>query len=180
MIETSRTFIKVLEESEADLLLEYYFENWEHLDKWQPKREQGYFTVQNFRKQLKVAQDEFKAGNSFQFSAICKETSKVVGVSNFTGLARGPFLACFLGYSIAKASEGKGLMKEILNSTIEHMFSVEGLNRVMATYMPANERSGNLLDSLGFEKEGLARKYLRINDKWEDHVLTSKINEELT
>jgi len=47
----------------------------------------------------------------------------------------------------------------------------------MAGYLPHNERSGKLLDRLGFEKEGLARKYLKINGRWEDHLLTSLIND---
>jgi ribosomal-protein-alanine N-acetyltransferase len=42
--------------------------------------------------------------------------------------------------------------------------------------MPANTRSARLLEKLGFEKEGFARRYLYINGRWEDHVLTSLIN----
>jgi ribosomal-protein-alanine N-acetyltransferase len=33
------------------------------------------------------------------------------------------------------------------------------------------------LGRLGFEKEGLARKYLKIDGRWEDHLLTSLIND---
>ncbi|MGL4717164.1 MAG: 30S ribosomal protein S5 alanine N-acetyltransferase, partial [Aeromonas sp.] len=43
-------------------------------------------------------------------------------------------------------------------------------------YMPANQRSGALLERLGFEREGFARAYLLINGRWEDHILTSLIN----
>jgi ribosomal-protein-alanine N-acetyltransferase len=46
----------------------------------------------------------------------------------------------------------------------------------MANYMPANERSGKLLSRLGFEREGLAKRYLYINGRWEDHVLTALLN----
>ena len=45
----------------------------------------------------------------------------------------------------------------------------------MANYMPHNSRSAALLFRLGFEKEGVARSYLKIAGKWQDHVLTSKI-----
>lgn len=40
---------------------------------------------------------------------------------------------------------------------------------------PHNQRSGQLLARLGFEREGLARAYLHINGAWADHVLTSLI-----
>jgi ribosomal-protein-alanine N-acetyltransferase len=42
--------------------------------------------------------------------------------------------------------------------------------------MPVNERSGGLLARLGFEIEGQAREFLLIDGKWEDHILTAKIN----
>ena len=48
----------------------------------------------------------------------------------------------------------------------------------MANYMPSNKRSGQLLDRLGFQKEGVAKSYLKIAGKWEDHVLTSLVNKQ--
>ncbi|RQM45250.1 GNAT family N-acetyltransferase, partial [Aeromonas caviae] len=55
-------------------------------------------------------------------------------------------------------------------------FRERGLHRIMASYMPANLRSGALLERLGFEQAGYARDYLMINGRWEDHVLTALIN----
>ena len=46
----------------------------------------------------------------------------------------------------------------------------------MASYIPDNKRSANLLSRLGFEIEGQARQYLRIDGRWQDHVLTALIN----
>lgn len=42
--------------------------------------------------------------------------------------------------------------------------------------MPANERSARLLARLGFERKGYARAYLKIAGRWEDHILTARIN----
>lgn len=50
------------------------------------------------------------------------------------------------------------------------------LNRIMTNFMPSNHRSEALLNRLGFTKEGIAKKHLKINGKWEDHVLTSLFN----
>jgi ribosomal-protein-alanine N-acetyltransferase len=46
----------------------------------------------------------------------------------------------------------------------------------MANYMPRNERSAKLLASLGFEREGYAKRYLQIAGQWEDHVLTALVD----
>ena len=67
-------------------------------------------------------------------------------------------------------------MMEILKATTGYMFEVIGLHRIMANYMPENKRSAAVLHRLGFEREGLAKSYLKINGQWRDHVLTSKLN----
>jgi ribosomal-protein-alanine N-acetyltransferase len=68
-------------------------------------------------------------------------------------------------------------MREILEAAIEFVFSEVGLHRVMAGYIPSNYRSAALLARLGFEREGYARAYMQIAGRWQDHVLTSKIND---
>ena len=67
-------------------------------------------------------------------------------------------------------------MSKLCQAALKYAFNELELNRVMANYMPGNERSGNLLKKLGFSEEGLAKKYLKINGRWEDHVLTSLVN----
>jgi ribosomal-protein-alanine N-acetyltransferase len=47
---------------------------------------------------------------------------------------------------------------------------------VAASYMPRNARSGRVLERCGFRIEGTAISYLRIDGRWEDHVLTALIN----
>ncbi len=67
-------------------------------------------------------------------------------------------------------------MRELCRHTISYAFDELRLNRIMANYMPSNHRSDVLLQRLGFSKEGAAKKYLKINGQWEDHVLTSLLN----
>ncbi|MCS9217852.1 30S ribosomal protein S5 alanine N-acetyltransferase, partial [Pseudomonas aeruginosa] len=49
-------------------------------------------------------------------------------------------------------------------------------HRIMASHLPRNARSERLLESLGFEKEGYARAYLKIAGVWEDHVLRALVD----
>ena len=81
-----------------------------------------------------------------------------------------------MGYGVSKAHEGKGIMTQVCLQAIDHAFAKLELNRVMANYLPRNHRSGRLLKKLGFVEEGLARRYLKIDGRWEDHLLTSLIN----
>ncbi len=88
-------------------------------------------------------------------------------------MVRGSFHACYLGYSIGQKWQGQGLMFEALTAAIRYMQRTQHIHRIMANYMPHNQRSGDLLARLGFEKEGYAKDYLLIDGEWRDHVLTA-------
>ncbi|WP_260334791.1 GNAT family N-acetyltransferase [Paraburkholderia sp. MM5384-R2] len=61
------------------------------------------------------------------------------------------------------ASKIAGFARKGLSNAIDHVFSTQQLHRVMANYRPDNLRSARLLERLGFENEGLARAYLKID-----------------
>jgi ribosomal-protein-alanine N-acetyltransferase len=66
-------------------------------------------------------------------------------------------------------------MFEALQASIAYMFHEQDLHRIMANHVPENVRSAALLQRLGFEREGYAREYLKINGIWRDHVLTALV-----
>lgn len=176
MIQTKRTIIEILPVQDASLLLNYYVENQAHLAPWEPIRGEDYLTLENWRNVLQKATEDFESGKEYRFVALTPDRQEVIAVCNFTGVVPMPFQACFLGYSISKKYEGQGVMTEVLSATIDYMLTEVGLNRIMANYIPRNERSGRVLEKLGFEREGYARRYLNIAGVWEDHVLTAKVN----
>ncbi|MDX2320021.1 MAG: ribosomal protein S5-alanine N-acetyltransferase [Moritella sp.] len=175
---TKRLVIRVAMASDAEKLCQYYVRNQLHLSPWEPKRSDAYYTLRWW--QLRIAQihAEFNDASAISFIAMTPDKSEIVAVANFSNIIQGVFKSCYLGYSIAKAHEGQGLMVEFLQTCLGFMFENVGLNRVMANYIPVNERSGALLQRLGFEREGYARKYLKIAGSWQDHVLTALLHED--
>ncbi len=105
------------------------------------------------------------------------ESGRVVGNVSYTNIVRGPVLSSYLGYMLEGDLEGRGVMYEALRRSNRWVFDVLGLHRIMANYLPANERSGRLLRRLGFHVEGVARSYLKLDGVWKDHVLTALVNE---
>lgn len=99
----------------------------------------------------------------------------ILATFTFANIVRGAFQACHLGYGVAAPMQGQGLMLEILRPGIAWALGELGLHRVMANYMPRNERSAKLLAQLGFEREGYAKRYLQIAGVWEDHILTALV-----
>jgi ribosomal-protein-alanine N-acetyltransferase len=52
----------------------------------------------------------------------------------------------------------------------DHAFGSVGLHRLQADIRPENLPSQNLVERLGFRREGLLRRYLDIDGDWRDHV----------
>ncbi|ADG19349.1 Ribosomal-protein-alanine N-acetyltransferase [Paraburkholderia atlantica] len=158
-------------------LREYSIENRAHLQPWEPLRAESFFETKSIRRRLSMMAHNNNSGVAVHLLLFSPGTGELVGECNFTNIVRGPFQACHLGFSLAKRCEGQGLMREALTAAITYIFDEIGLHRIMANFRPENVRSEQLLKRLGFEREGLARSYLRINGVWADHVLTSLINQ---
>jgi ribosomal-protein-alanine N-acetyltransferase len=62
-------------------------------------------------------------------------------------------------------------MSEAVSAVVEFAFEELALHRVEAACLPHNDASRSLLLKVGFRQEGYARQYLRINGKWQDHLL---------
>ncbi|MBT0731194.1 ribosomal protein S5-alanine N-acetyltransferase [Rosenbergiella nectarea] len=167
--------IRTVAERDSWLLTDYYHENRDFLMPWEPLRDESYFRHHGWEARLQVMGMQQKQGEAFYFLLMDPRQQEVWGVANVSQVIRGGFQACYLGYSLAAAQQGKGLMFEGLSVIIPYLQKQQRLHRIMANYMPRNQRSGALLQRLGFEKEGYARDYLKINGRWEDHILTALI-----
>lgn len=176
-ITTARTRITLLEPQHARLLQHYCDSNRAHLAPWEPVRPPGYYTLAACEQRLRDSFQLAQENRGFQFAILDPASAAMIGACNFNNIVRGVFQACHLGYSIAATHQGQGLMFEALQSLLNFVFDELDLHRVMANYIAHNERSGKLLARLGFEREGYAKKYLKIAGQWQDHVLTAKVRE---
>jgi ribosomal-protein-alanine N-acetyltransferase len=172
---TARTVIRLLDVEDAALLRTYRAENREHLSPWEPLRSDSHYTLDACRAAIEAGGEAARADRGYPFAILTPDASDMIGSFTFANVVRGVFQACHLGYGIARKYEGQGLMFEALDAAVRYGFGPLDFHRIMANHMPRNERSGRLLARLGFEKEGYARRYLKIDGVWEDHVLTARI-----
>lgn len=177
ILKTQRTHITILHPDEADYIFQYYKENQNHLQSWEPERDDNFYLLEEWKNRIERTYTEFLEKKSAHFVALNPEKTKMIAGCNFSNIVYGVFQACYLGCSISKKYEGQGIMYEVASECIAYMFQNMKLHRIMANYMPCNKRSEKLLEKLGFEKEGYAKKYLKIAGKWEDHVLTALVYE---
>ena len=73
---------------------------------------------------------------------------------------------------------GKGLMTAAVRAVVAYAFDTLHLNRIEAACLPHNVASTRLLEKVGFQREGYARKYLCIDGRWQDHVLYGLIRDD--
>jgi ribosomal-protein-alanine N-acetyltransferase len=178
IIETERLVLTIPEASAAPRYLAFAIENDAHLARWEPPHPDGFFTDAFWRKRIERNRDEYARDQSMRLAILRRDDrdGPILGHCNYSQFVRGAFQACYLGYSIDHRWEGKGLMTEALKASVGFAFSTLRLHRIMASYIPTNERSGRLLRRLGFVVEGYARDYLYIHDAWRDHIMTALTN----
>ncbi|MGD9669158.1 MAG: GNAT family N-acetyltransferase [Hyphomicrobiaceae bacterium] len=103
----------------------------------------------------------------------------LVGGVTLTNVRRGVTQAATLGYWLGAPYVRRGLMHDALSALIPFAFDVLRLHRIEAAVMPANAASLRVLARLGFSREGLARRYLKIAGRWEDHLQFALLAEDV-
>jgi [ribosomal protein S5]-alanine N-acetyltransferase len=101
--------------------------------------------------------------------------TRIIGQIDYSLIMRGPLNSTMVGFQLDQAHEGRGLMREALALSLSHVFNTLKIHRVVAAYVPENQRSERLLAGLSFAKEGIARDFLEIDGVKRDHVITARL-----
>lgn len=178
-LETNRLIIREAQFKDIETIVDYLKTNKAFHAGFEPPRPHDYYTKAYWQERIYsnyYRPDEDKTLQLFMFEK--NESNKTIGYTNYYNIMYGAFCSAHVGYMISESSQGYGYMKEALKAGIQYLFTIKNLHRIQANYMPKNKRSGKTLKSLGFELEGKAKKYLFVNGRWEDHLLTSLTNSE--
>jgi ribosomal-protein-alanine N-acetyltransferase len=98
-------------------------------------------------------------------------SGSLVGGLTLCNVRRGVTQSCTLGYWIGARFAQQGYMTAAVRAVVPFVFDSLELHRLEAACLPGNTASIKLLEKTGFKREGLARRYLRINGVWQDHLL---------
>jgi ribosomal-protein-alanine N-acetyltransferase len=173
LYETNRLILRELDETFALTVLDYYERNKDFLKEWEAEKPEDFFTLEYQSERLKKDIELMKSGNILKlwlFHKDDKDFSKTIGCINFSNIVRSNLQSCILGYKLDKDELNKGYITEALQKGIEIIFNEYQLHRIEAPIMPRNEASIRVVKKLGFENEGIAKKLLKVNGKWEDHM----------
>lgn len=93
-------------------------------------------------------------------------------------ILRGTVSQATLGYWVFSRYQGQYVATAAVALAIDYAFDAAGLHRLVATVMPDNTASRQVLRRLGFTVEGHARRNLHIDGQWQDHVLCALLTDD--
>lgn len=178
VLETPRLRLRLARIDEAGKIARFFKKNREHIRRWEPKREAEYFTESYWQTVPQWEQQLARRGDGFRFRLLRPEDDdgEFLGTISLRDIQYGFFWSGTLGYTLDRDLQGRGLATEAAGAVVRFGFEYLGLRRIEARHMPANVKSAAVLRRLGFEREGLLRSSLLVDGKWEDHVVTARIN----
>lgn len=145
------------------------------LEPWEPRWSSGELERSGWRHRQARYRREFAQRTAVPFFIFEKSSGSLTGGISIGSIRRGVSQSCQIGYWMGERYAGQGLMREALLLVVDYAFESLLLHRVEAACIPENARSIGLLEKAGFQREGLLRSYLRINNMWQDHYLYSLI-----
>jgi len=142
-----------------------------HLQPWEPTWPRDDLTKAAFKRRVRHYQREARADQGYAFLVIDPADDRLVGGIALTNVQRGVTQSASVGYWLGRSELGRGYMADALKAMIGFSFQQLRLHRLEAATQPQNTPSIRVLERNGFEREGYARCYLRIDGQWRDHLL---------
>lgn len=177
-LEGNQIYMRFLEEEDAEAKLELDIKNRDFFQVYAMDRDESFYTHDSQLQSIYADKKMSTYDQAYSFGIFSKETNELIGYLALTEVLRGGLQSCFIGYFLDRDHNGQGIMTEAVKLAVDCGFHQLGLHRIEAGVMPDNIQSIRVLEKAGFEKEGIARKNVKINGKWQDHQVLAIIKEE--
>jgi ribosomal-protein-alanine N-acetyltransferase len=161
--------IRPVRPEDSEELAALYLANRDFLAPFEPVRPPDFFTADGQRERLQRQLD----GETHPFAIL--DDGAIAGTINVFHIVRESLQSCTIGYWIDGARNGRGLATGAVGEILVFAFEDLALHRVEAATLVDNVPSQRVLEKNGFERIGLARRFLRINDEWRDFFLFQRL-----
>lgn len=148
---------------------------------WSPAAPSNLTPGDLFQRELDRAVSRAEAGTHLRLAAF-DDDGRLAGLFSLNEIVRGVFHSAHAGWQVRSGWTGRGLGTEGVRALLAIAFDRPpdglGLHRVQANIIPSNAASMRLAEKIGFRREGLAERYLRIAGEWQDHAMFALTAEE--
>ncbi len=138
---------------------------------WEPTWPANDLTRAAFRQRIRRYQRDVHEEVSYPFFVFLLSEDILVGGITLSNIRHGVAQCCSIGYWIGEHYQNCGLTSDAVRAVVQFAFDTLNLHRVEAACLSSNQPSIRLLRRCGFTEEGYARRYLKINGIWQDHLL---------
>ena len=146
-----------------------------HLTPWEPTWSQDDLSRAMYRRRLRAYAKDVHNDVSYPYFIFDNTSGALLGGITLSNVRRGSAQTASLGYWMGAPYAGRGHMREAVGMLLPMAFNALRLHRIEAATMLKNFASMHVLEFVGFEREGLAHAYLKINGRWEDHLLYARL-----
>ena len=146
-----------------------------HLTEWEEDWTAEQAGPAAFRRRLRLYERDRRRGGGLFLLVFRMSDNALVGGVTLSNIRYGASRSAQLGYWVGAPYVRRGYATAAVNALAAHAFETIDLNRLVAACQPENIASQKLLERCGFNREGLARDYLRINGEWRDHLIYAAI-----
>ncbi len=178
---TERMTLRPLRDDDEKEFVRTVTESAEAWRPWVPAASRDVTPRELFRREHDRALRGTRAGTHLRLGGFGQD-NRLLGLFSLNEIVRGVFQSAYAGWQVTAHRMGEGLATEGVRALVSIAFAPEpdglGLHRVQANIMPGNGASLRVAEKVGFRREGVARRYLRIAGEWEDHAMFALTVEE--
>ncbi|WP_163103428.1 GNAT family N-acetyltransferase [Peribacillus alkalitolerans] len=176
MQKNQNIYIRLLTASDASDLLRLEMNNKVFFRKYSIERPNDYFTLDYQTDLINQKIEKANQDGEYNFGIFIDNTNELIGTIGLFHILRGSLQRAIVGYHLSQDHNGKGYATEAVKSVVDYAFNTLQLHRIEAGVMPYNIGSMRVLEKAGFQIEGINKKNVKINGKWEDHNLLAILN----
>ncbi len=173
---TDRLILRIEDGSIADEVLDFFVRNRDFFAPSEPVHSADFYKKSHMEALLDAEYKGYLRSSIIRYWIYLRSLpGQIIGTVSFSHIYGLPYSSCEIGYRLDKSMTGCGYAREAISATLDALVYEFAMHRVTAMIMPDNTPSIRLAEKLGFQYEGLCRKYAMIGDSWRDHYIYSKI-----
>lgn len=151
-------------------------ENRQYLTPWEPEWNELHLTRSAYKAKLVRFKKMMSNDEAYPFYIFRSPDQRLIGACNITHIERNVSQSAKLGYWVGENYTRQGFARAAVKASLRFCFDELRLHRVEAAVQSGNTASIRVLNAAGFQKEGTARGYLKIDGKWRDHEIFAKLS----
>lgn len=168
----AHTAIRLIEVTDAPAIASHLARDAKEFSRWDPARPEEFYTTPG--QELRIEKLLYGYLNGTGWPGVILAGGEVIGQVTISGIVRGPFQKCSLGYWVGSTFHNLGHASRAVGLVLQVMTQELQLHRVEASTQTENLASQKVLKNNGFTTWGVAHSHIYINKAWRDGLFWEK------